>query len=103
MSLVLYAAHLPLSPKVSLEVSKPFSEYCQIKAQNDLEAVNCWLEHHRFNENTYKAYYKEAKRFLTWCLYERGAALGELKVQDFERFIQFLKNPPAHWCINKKS
>ncbi len=87
-----------LQPKISLEaVSKPFSQNCQIKAAHDIEALKCWLTHYAAIPNTYKAYYKEAKRFLLWCIYERGLAFGELTIQDMEQYVDFLKNPPIHW------
>lgn len=87
-------------PKVVLEThSKPYSEHCQIEAENDLEAVQCWLQRHKSNQHTLNAYYKESRRLLLWCVYERGLALGQLKVQDFEQYFEFLKNPPVHWCV----
>lgn len=86
-------------PKVELATqSGPYSQYCQIQAQNDLKAIQCWLHCHQGNTNTFNAYYREAKRLLLWCLYERGLSLAQLKVQDFERYFEFLRNPPAEWC-----
>jgi integrase len=97
-------ASLPMlgdrGPKVVLEThSKPYSEHCQIEAENDLEAVQCWLQRHKSNQHTFNAYYKESRRLLLWCVYERGLALEQLKVQDFEQYFEFLKNPPIHWCV----
>lgn len=84
-------------PKIGLEAcSKPYSEHCQITAKNDIEAVLCWLLRHK-NKHTFNAYYKESRRLLLWCTYERGLAIGQLKVQDFESYFEFLKNPPLHW------
>lgn len=87
------------SQKVVLETcSSPYSEHCQIIAKNDVEAVQCWLKRHNDNPHTLSAYYKESRRLLLWCVYERGLNLGQLKVQDVEAYFAFLKNPPAHWC-----
>jgi site-specific recombinase XerD len=95
-SLLLFGNH---SQKVILETdSKPYSEDCQIAAKNDIEAVRCWLKRHNNNTHTLSAYYKESRRLLLWCVYERGLTLGQLKVQDVETYFTFLKSPPAHWC-----
>ncbi len=89
-------------PKVALAInSGPYSEHCQIEAQNDLEAIQCWLQRHKTNLNTFNAYCREAKRLLLWCIYEKGASLTQLKVQDFEHYFEFLKNPPSYWCGGK--
>lgn len=97
------ASYLPVwqgrAPKIILEDSKPYSPHCQISASNDAEAVVCWLNRYKNNPNTFKAYYKESKRFILWCTYERGLTLGTLKAQDFEAYLDFLKNPPMQWCL----
>ncbi|HRA42864.1 MAG TPA: tyrosine-type recombinase/integrase [Gammaproteobacteria bacterium] len=91
-------------PQIALEAcSKPYSEHCQITAKNDIEAVLCWLLRHK-NKNTFNAYYKESRRLLLWCIYERGITIGQMKVQDFESYFEFLKDPPRHWmAISDKS
>ncbi len=91
-----------LVPRLDLKKhSKPWSEYCQIEASNDVEAVIKWLEEHEHNKNTYTAYRREALRFLFWCGYVQGKALGELKKEDLEAYFMFLKQPPKAWCAKE--
>ncbi len=90
-----------LNPKILLTESKPYSADCQIKAANDLQAINAWLTQHNENKHTKAAYSREAKRLLLWCIYEKGRTLAQLKMQDFEDYFDFLKNPPPTWCITR--
>ncbi len=91
-----------LKPKIVItNVSKPYSDDCQIKALNDLEAVNVWLNQYQNNKHTFMAYSREAKRLLLWCIYERGITLGQLKVEDIEQYFAFLKAPPGAWCTTR--
>jgi len=83
------------------EESRPYSADCQIEAENDLEAVRCWLKKHAHNVKTFDAYQREAQRLLMWCVYERGLPLGKLKVQDFEAYFKFLQMPPTTWCASR--
>jgi integrase len=71
---------------------------CQIRANNDLEAVLSWLERYQRTDATYKSYKKESERLLLWCLHEKRKALSDLDAQDFEDYFSFLKNPPSSWC-----
>ena len=70
-------------------------------AENDLEAVRCWLKKHAHNSKTFDAYRREAQRLLMWCVYERGLPLGKLKAQDFEAYFKFLQMPPKTWCASR--
>ena len=105
MELVATSSNLPsiasFTEKISILDSKPYSNDCQIKASNDAEAVNAWLAQHIDNKNTFQAYNRESKRFLLWCVYERGLAFNRLRVEDFELYFNFLKNPPASWCASR--
>ena len=94
-----WVAAAGLIPKINLkESSKPWGEYCQITARNDVEAVTLWLREHEHNSNTYAAYRREALRFLFWCGYQQGKALAALKKEDIERYLLFLRSPPKNWC-----
>ena len=77
--------------------SVPYSDTCQIDARNDLEAVADWLNEYRRNQNTYTSYRRESMRFLVWCVYVAGKAMGSLKKHDFENYFLFLQNPPSSW------
>jgi|GEM_PF-667400 len=91
-----------LVPKVSLVENNFSKQDCHISATNDLAAVNVWLNKHKTNFKTYTAYKREAERLLLWCVYVRGLALSQLKVEDFSAYFEFLKNPPKDWCITRK-
>lgn len=88
-------------PKLLLQTSsEPYSVECQIEAREDIAAVRCWLRKYR-NHKTRVAYQREAERLLLWCAYERGLTLGQLKAQDWEAYLTFLKAPPSAWCATR--
>lgn len=73
---------------------------CQIRAKNDIEAVQCWLDEYKDRPTTYRTYQKEVERFVLWCIYQHGKPLSGLDRADFEVYFAFLSNPqPAKlWC-----
>jgi len=90
-------------PKISLEKTPAsFNDDCYIKAKNDLEAINAWLDQHVANLKTYNAYKREAERLFLWCIYIRGLSLSQLKVEDFTAYFEFLTKPPNDWCITRQ-
>jgi len=99
---------IPALPSVAVKIdlatfSQPYFKECQIEALHDIAAVQCWLKNHEDTLNTFMAYERQAKLFLMWCSYECGKTIGQLKVQDFENYFSFLKNPPITWCANRAS
>jgi len=77
---------------------------CRIKASNDAEAVQCFLDEYRHKLTTFRSYKKEAERFLVWCIREQNTSLNELNREAIDCYIQFLKNPEPRsiWCGPKK-
>jgi integrase len=73
---------------------------CQIRAKNDFEAVQCWLDEYKKRPSTYRTYQKEVERLLLWCVYQHKKPLSGLDRADFESYFDFLSNPqPAKfWC-----
>jgi integrase len=67
--------------------------FCYIQARHDLEAVRAYLNKHRDQPKTLRAYTKEVERFLLWSVVVRGRALSSLVVDDCEAYKDFLKNP----------
>lgn len=65
---------------------------CILRASNDYEAVNAWLELHEA-EATKKAYRKEAERLILWSVVERGCALSSLTTEDAIAYRSFLRRP----------
>jgi len=89
-------------PKIVLEeVSFLENSDCQIAARDDLQAAYAWIHLYRDVPKTYDTYKREVERLLLWCKYERGRCLRELKVDDFEVYFSFLKNPPFEWCATR--
>ncbi|MDI4635851.1 tyrosine-type recombinase/integrase [Pelomonas sp. V22] len=83
------------------------ADRCKAKARNDHQAVNEWLELRRpvgdtGNAHTFRAYRKEAERFLLWALFERRKALSDLDHTDCTEYRRFLSNPGPMW-IGAKS
>jgi len=98
-----FAFNLPQHLKKKIDLWNECSDNpnCQIDAPNDVAAVKLWLNRYS-KKTTYNTYKKEANRFLLWCVYERGLSLKALKVQDFESYFNFLKNPPLSWIAQKR-
>lgn len=104
MDLLFQETALPdigVSQKIDLKDSSASQgTSCLIEANNDLQAAQSWLEKFQHSPNTFKAYRKEAERFLLWCACEVGKPMAELTVEDFRRYFDFLQNPPKVWCAN---
>lgn len=73
---------------------------CQINAHNDFEAIQCWLNEYRAKPTTFRAYQKEAERFLLWAVFQHGKPLSSLDRDDFATYCQFLDDPEPKeiWC-----
>lgn len=73
---------------------------CQIRANNDIEAVQCWLNEYQSVTTTYRAYKKETYRLLLWCAINIQKTLSDLTRDDFEHYSQFLIDPQPRylWC-----
>ncbi len=73
---------------------------CRIRAHNDIEALERWLDEYFEKPTTFRSYKKEGERFLVWCALERHTKLAGLTREDVEAYIQFLKNPQPYekWC-----
>lgn len=70
---------------------------CKITAANDLEAVQAWLRLHPENSHTWRAYRKEAERFLLWSVMARGKPLSSLDSDDCVAYRDFLATPGFEW------
>lgn len=76
-----------------------------IKANTDLEAMECWLaEYANKSTTTYRNYQKDAERILLWAVVERHKPLSSLDAEDLLAFGAFLDNPQPceRWCSGKK-
>lgn len=60
------------------------------KAANDLEAIYAWLALYDPKSHTYRAYKKEAERFLLWSVLEKQKPISSLTVEDCIDYRDFL-------------
>jgi site-specific recombinase XerD len=70
---------------------------CKVAATNDYEAVQAWLRLRVQGTHTWRAYRKEAERFLLWAVMERGKALSSLDGDDCVAYRDFLAAPGPQW------
>jgi len=72
-------------------------ERCKVAAANDYEAVQAWLRLRINGSHTWRAYRKEAERFLLWAVMERRKALSSLDGDDCVAYRDFLAAPGIEW------
>ena len=72
-------------------------ERCKVAAANDYEAVQAWLRLRVPGTHTWRAYRKEAERFLLWSVMERRKALSSLDGDDCVAYRDFLAAPGPEW------
>jgi len=75
-------------------------KHCQISANTDWQAIQCWLNEFYDSPQTLRSYRKEAERLLLWAINHRQKALSDLAREDFQLYQSFIANPqPSHlWC-----
>lgn len=72
-------------------------ERCKVAAANDYEAIQAWLRLRVQGTHTWRAYRKEAERFLLWAVMERRKALSSLDGDDCVAYRDFLATPGPEW------
>jgi site-specific recombinase XerD len=72
-------------------------ERCKVAAANDYEAIQVWLRLRVQGTHTWRAYRKEAERFLLWAVMERRKALSSLDGDDCVAYRDFLAAPGPEW------
>jgi len=75
-------------------------KHCQISADTDWHAIQCWLNEFYDSPQTLRNYRKEAERLLLWAINQRNKALSDLGREDFQFYQAFLADPqPSQiWC-----
>jgi integrase/recombinase XerC len=68
-------------------------EHCAIDALNDLQAVSSWLSLWTDSPHTFRAYRREAERFLAWCVVERGKPFSSASTDDCSAYRSWLADP----------
>lgn len=73
-----------------------------LSARNDLEAIKVWLLRRKPGSHTFRAYRKEAERFLLWAVLEAQKPVSSLSVEDCIGYRNFLWNlgrqTPQDWA-----
>tara|TARA_R110002110_G_scaffold415854_1_gene658316 strand:- start:50802 stop:51932 length:1131 start_codon:yes stop_codon:yes gene_type:complete len=74
--------------------------HCQIQADNDCEAIQCWLAEFEGSPQTHRNYRKEVERLLLWSVKQRHKPISSLLREDFQAYQAFLVDPQpaAYWC-----
>jgi len=109
VELVVYRAHpvpldglaaLPQELDGSQGENRLSQDHCQIQADNDWQAIQCWLAEFEDSPQTHRNYRKEAERLLLWSIKERRRPISSLLREDFQTYQAFLANPQpeAYWC-----
>ncbi|WP_420840089.1 phage integrase family protein [Cupriavidus neocaledonicus] len=73
---------------------------CLISAEDDYQAIRAWLGRWPLRSETFRAYRKEAERFLAWSIVEQGEAFSDIRTSDCIAYCRFLMTPTpaARWC-----
>ena len=98
---MLFAAGMSLVPLDGSRGSNRLPQtYCQIQANNDWKAIQCWLGEFDDSPNTRRKYCSEAERLLLWAIKQQRKPISGLLREDFQDYQLFLSNPmPAdYWC-----
>lgn len=69
-------------------------DFCYIKADNDLDALQSYLMRFTEQSHTLRAYTKELERFLLWSILIRKVAISDILVDDCEAYKSALASPP---------
>ncbi|MCK9988155.1 MAG: hypothetical protein AzoDbin1_04627 [Azoarcus sp.] len=67
-----------------------------IRADNDEDAIDSYLEEYKDSPNTRRIYAKELRRFLIWTRDFAHRRFAHLMRDDLRDFENFLRNPPSH-------
>jgi site-specific recombinase XerD len=70
---------------------------CKLAAANDYDAIQAWLRLRVAGTHTWRAYRKEAERFLLWAVMARRKALSSLDGDDCVAYRDFLAAPGQEW------
>ncbi len=82
------------------DVNRNHSGLCHIRARNDLEAIQCWLDEFADSPQTCRNYRKEAERLILWATVVLQKSLAGLTRDDFQHYQRFLADPQPteFWC-----
>lgn len=98
---IILPAHLDGSQGSNRDLKNP----CLISAQNDIQAIHCWLAEYKNVETTYRNYRRDAERLLLWAVVATNKPLSSLTREDILNYRLFLNNPQPtdYWCGPKRA
>lgn len=77
------------------------TDRCKLAARNDYEAIYAWLRASATNDHTFRAYRKEAERWLLWAILEKGKPLSSMTTEDAIDYRDWLaalgRTPVGEW------
>lgn len=74
------------------------SNHSQLRATNDVDAINEWIAAKSSSAATAKSYRREAMRLLLWLRDEAaGKSFEDMKIEDCNRYMAFLADIPLMW------
>jgi integrase len=94
----------PVSLDGSVGLNRAPVERCKIDATNDYEAITAWLSLWITRHQTFRAYRKEAERFLLWSIFTQSKSFSSLTTVDCAEYLRFVTNPmPAELWVGVSS
>ena len=93
----------PSSTGTELQHGAPRETASLLAANTDADAVQAWLTARASSGATAKSYCREATRLLLWLQHAcAGATLAQMRIEDCNAYMAFLRNIPASW-ISRRS
>lgn len=78
---------------------------CKVEANNDYEAIQAWLSLWISSNQTFRAYRKEAERFLLWAIMTKYKSFSSVTTVDCAEYLRFLTDPApeSSWISSTSS
>lgn len=71
----------------------PLTVHTQIRARDDISAIESWLAEFKIKPTTYANYLKEGRRLALWAVNDLGRPISSLTHEDMVAYREFLMNP----------
>lgn len=72
--------------------------FCFISANNDLDAIDCYLARYEGQPHTLRAYRRELERLVLWSVLVAYKPISSLLVDECQAYVRFLAFPTARFC-----